>query len=94
MKCSLDISNFLEEISVVFLILLFSSISFHGLLSKPLLSLLAILWNSAFRWVSLSFSLLLFASLLFSGTCKAFVFLLLGDGFDDCFLYSVTNLRL
>ena len=35
------------------------------------LSLLAILWNSAFKWVYLSFSPLPFASLLFIAMCKA-----------------------
>ena len=38
---------------------------------KAFLSLLAILWNSAFRWVYLSFSPLPLASLLFSTICKA-----------------------
>ena len=52
--------------SLVFLILLFSSISLHWSLRKAFLSLLAILWNSAFKWEYLSFSPLLFASLLFS----------------------------
>ena len=42
--------------SLVFPILLFSSISLHWLLRKAFLSLLAILWNSAFKWVYLSFS--------------------------------------
>ena len=56
--------------SLVFSILLFSSISFHWLLRKAFLSLLAILWNSAFRWVYLSLSPLPFPSLLFSGVCK------------------------
>ena len=46
--------------SLVFPILLFSSISLHWSLRKPFLSLLAILWNSAFRWIYLSFSPLLF----------------------------------
>jgi len=65
MKCPLGISNFLEEISslshsVVFLY-------FFALIArKAFLSLLAILWNSAFRCLYLSFSPLLFASLLFS----------------------------
>ena len=36
--------------------LLFSFISLHSTLRKTFLSLLAILWNSAFRWVYLSFS--------------------------------------
>ena len=52
--------------SLVFPILLFSSISFHWSLRKPFLSLLGILWNSAFKLVCLSFSPLPFASLLFT----------------------------
>ena len=52
--------------SLVFPILLFFSIPLHWLLRKAFLSLLAILWNSAFKWVYLSFSPLLFASLLFT----------------------------
>ena len=62
---------FLES-SLVFPILLFSSISLHWSLRKAFLSLPAILWNSAFRWVYLSFSPLLFASHLFSAICKTF----------------------
>ena len=66
--------------SLVFPNLLFSSISFQWLPSKAFLFLLAILWNSAFKWVYLSFSPLPFASLLFTAICKAswdnhFVFL-------------------
>ena len=57
--------------SLVSPILLFSSISFHLSLRKAFLSLLAILWNSAFKWVYLPFSPLLFPSLLFSAICKA-----------------------
>ena len=57
--------------SLVFPIVLFSSISLHWLLKKPFLSLLASLWNSAFKWIYLSFSPLLFASLLFTAICKA-----------------------
>ena len=57
--------------SLVFPILLFSSISLHWSLRKSFLSLLASLWNSAFKWVCLSFSPLLFASLLFTAICKA-----------------------
>ena len=64
MKYSLDISNFLEKISSLS-ILLFSSVSLHCSFKKVFLSLLAILWNSAFTWVYLSLSLLLFTSLLF-----------------------------
>ena len=57
--------------SLVFPILLFSSISLHCLLRNAFLSLLTILWNSTFRWVYLSFSSLPFVSLLFSAICKA-----------------------
>ena len=46
-------------------------ISLHWLLRKAFLSLLAILWNSAFRCLYLSFSPLLFASLLFIAICNA-----------------------
>ena len=46
---------FLER-SLVFPILLFSSTSFHWSLRKAFLSLLAILWNSAFKWISFLFS--------------------------------------
>ena len=48
-----------------------SSISLHWSLRKAFLSLLAILWNSAYKWVYLSFSPLPLASLLFSAICKA-----------------------
>ena len=57
--------------SLDFPILLFSSISFHWLLREAFLSLLAIFWNSAFKWVYLSFSPLPFTSLLFTAICKA-----------------------
>ena len=56
--------------SLVFPILLFSCISLHCSLKKAFL-LLAILWNSAFKWVHLSFSPLPLAYLLFSAICKA-----------------------
>ena len=56
--------------SLVFPNLLFSSISLHWS-PKAFLSLLATLWNSAFKWVCLSFSPLPLASLLFSAICKA-----------------------
>ena len=69
MKCSLGISNFLEEIyslsySIVFLYF-FAMITEEGFLS-----LLAI-WNSAFKWIYRSLSPLLFPSLLFTAICKA-----------------------
>ena len=49
---------------------LFSSISLHWSLRKTL-SLLAVLWNSAFKWVYLSFSHLPLVFLLFSALCEA-----------------------
>ena len=70
MKYSLGISNFLKR-SLVFLILLFSSISLHWSPRKAFLSLLAILLNSSFRRVYLSFSPLIVASLLITAICKA-----------------------
>ena len=51
--------------SIVFLYF-FALITEEGFLISP-----AILWNSAFKWVYLSFSPLLFASLLFTAICKA-----------------------
>ena len=57
--------------SLVFLVLLFSSVFWHWSLRKAFLYLLAILWNSAFKWVYISFSPLFFASLLFTAICKA-----------------------
>ena len=86
MKCSLGISNFLEEISslshsVVFLYF-FALIAEEGFL---ILSYLAILWNSAFRCVYLSFSPLLFASLLFTPIliCKCIFLVYLQLTFDN-----------
>ena len=65
MKCSLGISNFLEEISSLshsVVCLYFSAlISEEGFLISPCYS-----WNSAFKWVYLSFSPLPLASLLFT----------------------------
>ena len=57
--------------SLVFLHLLFSSISWHWSLRKSFLFLLAILWNSAFRCLYLSFSPLPLASLPFSAIYNA-----------------------
>ena len=57
--------------SLVFPSLLFSSISLHWSLRKAFLSLLAILWNSAFKWGYLSFSPLPLTFLLFTAIYKA-----------------------
>ena len=65
------VSLFFLKRSLVFPILLFSFISLHWSLRKAFLSLLAILWNSSFKKVYLSFSPLPLASLLFSAICKA-----------------------
>ena len=56
---------------VLFLWYVPSNISLHWSLRKAFLSLLAILWKPAFRCLYLSFSPLLFASLLFTAICKA-----------------------
>ena len=53
------VSLFFMKRSLALPILLFSSISLHWLLRKAFLPLLAILWNSAFKYVCLSFSPLL-----------------------------------
>ena len=55
--------------------------------------LLAILWNSTFKWVYLSFSPLLFTSLFFTAICKAssdrhFAFLPLPDHAGESTLLS------
>ena len=55
---------------IIFPILLFSSISLHWSLRNSFLFLLGFLWDSAFKWVYLSFSPLSLAS-LFSAICKA-----------------------
>ena len=52
--------------SLVFPILLFSCIFLHWSLKKAFISFLAILWNSLFRWIYLSFSPSSLASLLSS----------------------------
>ena len=71
MKCSIGISNFLEEISSFYHSIVFL-FSLHWSLRKAFLSLVAILWNSAFKRVYLSFSPLSFTSLLSTAICKAF----------------------
>ena len=66
---SLDVSNFLKR-SLVFPLLLFSSIIKHCSLKKAFLSLLAIFWKSTFNWMYLSLSPLLFTSLCSSVILK------------------------
>ena len=96
MKYSLGISTFLEEISslshpIVFLSF-FALITEEGFLISSCYSLELCIQ------MYLSFSPLPVASFLFSAICKAFpdkpfAFLFLGDGFDPCLLYNVTNLH-
>ena len=57
--------------SLIFPVLLFPSIIKHCSLKKSFLSLLDILWNSAFNWMCLSLSPFLFTSLYSSAICKA-----------------------
>ena len=57
--------------TLVFPILLFSSVSLHWSLRKAFLSLCAILWNYAFKWLYLFFSPLVFTPLLLTAICKA-----------------------
>ena len=66
--------------SLVFPILLFSSISLHWSLRKAFLSHLAVLWYFAFKWVYLSSSPLPSTSLLFTAIYKA--------SFDSHFAFS------
>ena len=70
MNYSLGNSSFLKEISSFSNSIIF--LYFFALITEEgFLSLLAILWNSAFKWVNCSFSPLPVASLLFSAICKA-----------------------
>ena len=69
MKCSLGISNFLEEISSLshsVVLYFFALVDEEGFLISPYY-----FWKSAFKWVYLSFSPLVFTSLLFTAICKA-----------------------
>ena len=63
-------SHFLEEISSLSPSIVFLCI-FALITEVGFLSFLAILWNSAFKWVYLFFSPLLFLSRLFTAVCKA-----------------------
>ena len=75
------------------------SISLHCSFKKAFLSLLAILWNSAFSWIYFSLSPFCFTSLLSSDIAKSpqqplclLAFLFLGNDFGHWLLYNVTNL--
>ena len=85
--------------SLVFPILLFSSISLHWLLRKAFLSLLffGTLHSNGYIFPFLfCFSLLFFSQLFVRPPQTAillFLFLFLGDGLGPCLLYNVTNLH-
>ena len=69
MKYFIGISKFLEEISSLSHSIVF--LYFFALIAEEGFFVLAILWNSAFGCLYLSFSPLLFASLLFTAICMA-----------------------
>ena len=84
---------------LVFPILLFSSISLHCLVRKAFLSLLAVFWDSAFRWSIFSFFLcysLLFFPQLFvrppQTTILPFCISCSWDGFNHHLLSNIMNL--
>src|SRR5574340_580771 len=100
MKCSLVISNFLEDISslshsIVFLYF-FALIAEEDFLVSPCYSLelcmqmfISLLFSFAFHFSS-------FHSYLYGLPRQSFcffAFLFHGDGLDPCLLYNVTNLR-
>ena len=85
--------------SIVFPTPLFSSISLHWSLRKAFLTLLAILWNSEFRWIYLSFFPLSYASLLSQlllsppqTAILPFCISFWGDGLDHYLMYNVTTI--
>ena len=90
---------FLER-SLVFPILLFSFISLHWSLKKAFLSVLALLWNSAFSWVYLSLSplpLFFFAQLFVRPPQTAILLFCISFSwgwFSHHLLYNVTNLSM
>ena len=94
MKCSLGMSDFLEEISSLshFMVFLyfFALIVEYGLLISPCYSL--------GLCIQMAISFLLFFSQLFVRALQTaflpFAFLFLGDGLDPCLLDNVTNLIL
>ena len=93
MKFPLESPRFLKR-SLVFPMLLFSSVYLHWSLRKAFLSLLAIVWNSAFRclYLFLLCFLPLFFSQLFVRPPQTPILLFHGDGLDPCLLYNVMNL--
>ena len=99
MKCSLGISNFLEEISslshsIVFLYF-FALIAEEGFLISPCLLFFGTLHSMGISFLfSFAFFFSSFHSYL-SGLLRQpfcfFAFLCLGDGLDSCLLYDTTT---
>ena len=99
MKCSLGISNFLEEISSlshsIIYLYFFALIVEEGFLISP-----CYCWELCIQMDISFLPPLPLASLLFSAISKPssdnhfafFAFLFLGDGLDHYLLYNVTNL--
>ena len=90
--------------SLVFPILLLSTISFHSSFKKAFLSFLAVLWNSAFSWVYISLTSLLFPFFLPQlflkppqtttlPSCVFFPHSPLWEGVGYCLLYHVMKLH-
>ena len=96
-----NLASHTEKKSIFFPILLFCSISLHCSHKKAFLSLLAILWNSAFSWVYLSLSpclsLFCFPQLLVkppqTTTLPSCISFSLGWFWPLPLLYSVMNLH-
>ena len=79
------ISLIILKRALAFSMLLSSSISLHWSIKMVFSYLLAILWNSAFSWVYVSLSPLIFTSLLASAICK----LLQTTILPSCILFSL-----
>ena len=96
MKCSLGISNFLEELSslshsIVFLCFL-AFFTYEGFLTSLCYSLEVCIQMYIFPFL-LCLLLLLFSQLFVRQPFSFFAFIFLGDGFDHHLLYNVMNLR-
>ena len=100
MKCSVGISNFLEEISslsysIVFLYF-FALIAKEGFLISPCYSLELCIQMGVSFLLSFAFCFSSFHSYLLGLLRQPFCFFacrFLGDGLDPCLLYNVTNLH-
>ena len=100
MKCSLDISNFLEEISSfshsIVILYFFALITEEGFLISPCLCLELCIQMLISFFFSFAFRLSSFHSYLYGLLRQPFcflVFLFLGDGLAPCLLYNVMNLH-